>query len=404
MLSERTKRILLILGFVASVFAIGAALYFTFFRGAPEAPIPPEPGIEIPTGSLPPGGTAGTRPPLSPGEGGLPPASPIAQGGVTQTTELTTVPVGGLSLAGNNVNYYDPTDSRFYEIGADGQPRRLSERTFPAVNQAAWNTGGSKAVLTFPDQSKIVYDFTNETQVTLPSHWDDVEFSPVKDEIVAKSLAIDPNNRWLVTSNADGSNVRAFQPLGENEDKVQIAWSPNDQVVAFADTAQSQGSLDRKMIIPIGKNQENYKGIIVEGLGFLPNWSPDGTKLLYSASGDYSDSKPLLWVVDATPGTMGANRRSLGLNTWADKCTYGSATTLLCAVPNNLPPNAGLQRVLYRNLPDQLYSVDLASGRSALIAVPETDTTMERLKVAADGRTLFYTNGDTGHLEQIRLK
>lgn len=404
-MSERTKSILLILGFIASVFAIAAALYFTFFRGTP---VPPEavapPSTEVPVGTLPSGGAAGIRPVIPSEQGGLPPASAIAQGGITQITELTTVPVGGLTLAGNNVNFYDPTDSRFYEIGVDGQPRRLSERAFPAVNQAAWNTGGDKAVLTFPDQSKIVYDFTNETQVTIPSHWEDVEFSPVKDEIIAKSMTLDPNNRWLVTSNADGSNVRAFQALGENGDKVQVAWSPNDQVVAFADTAETQGSLDRKMIIPIGKNQENYKGLIVEGLGFLPNWSPDGAKLLYSASGDYSDSKPLLWIVDATPGNMGANRRSLGLNTWADKCTYGSATTLLCAVPNNLPPNAGLQRSLYRNLPDQLYSIDLTSGRSALIAVPETDTTMEKLKIAADGRTLFFTNGDNGYLEQIRLK
>ena len=241
---------------------------------------------------------------------------------------------------------------------------------------------------------------------SLPKHWTDFQFSPLRDEFIAKSLALDPNNRWLVMSSADGSNVRAFQPLGQNENKVTVSWSPNDQIVAFADTADSivGGGLSRKMILPVGKNGENLKGLIVEGLDFRPLWAPDGKQLLYSVVSDYSNRKPLLWASDAEPATMGENRRSLGVNTWADKCVFASKSKLYCAVPVGLPDNAGLQRVMFQDLPDNLYQIDLNSGVTSLTAVPEVETTMNNLTITEDGTMLYFLNAKTGKMERLRLK
>lgn len=407
-LNDRTRKILAVLLFVASVFGIGWALYFTFFR-APAAPAP-TPETPVPTavtpGTFPAGGTATPRITTNIPPAGLSGASAVAAGGPTLTTELTQAPVANVALSGsgNAVNYYDATDGRFYAINAAGNVQKLSDQVFPQVSSAAWNKSGDKAVLTFPDQSKIVYNFTSQSQVTLPSHWQDVAFSPTTDQIEAKSIALDPGNRWLVTSNADGSNVKAFAALGDKADKVTIAWSPNDQVVAFSDTADPQGSLDRKLILPIGKAGENLKGLTVEGMGFLPKWSPDGSQLLYSVAGDFSNSKPLLWLTGGTPATMDQNRRSLGLNTWADKCAYADAGTVYCAVPRDLPDNAGLQRALYRANPDQLFKVDIQSGRTSLVAAPVTDMAMENLTVSKDGTTLFFTDAVTSKLESMRLK
>ncbi len=158
------------------------------------------------------------------------------------------------------------------------------------------------------------------------------------------------------------------------------------------------------MIFPVGKNQENFKGLIIEGFGFQSNWSPTGKDLLYSASGSYSNNKPLLWIVDGTSATMGENRRSLGLNTWAEKCTWSSAKTMYCAVPTNLPPNAGLQPALYDDLPDTLYQVDVTTGKSSLVAIPENGQTMSNLFVSKDQSKLYFTDAETGTLELIKLK
>jgi hypothetical protein len=407
-MDERTKKILVVGLFVLSVIGIGTALYFTFFRPerAPEGVTPSE---EVAGGAFPESGI-GAPPTTTPG-GAEPEAFPsadlVARGGTTQTTTLTSGAIENTTIAGGGrlLNYYDPGDGRFYTIDANGTAVELSSQVFPNVESVDWNADGSKAVLEFPDGANVVYDFSSKQQVTLPAHWEDFAFSPVNDEILAKSITIDPGNRWLVTANADGSNVKAIQALGENADKVVMSWSPNDQIVGFANTGDPQpGGIDRKMVIPIGKNQENYKGLVVEGYGFLPNWSTDGKQLLYSVSGDVSELKPLLWVVDGTPGTLGNNRRSLGLNTWADKCTFASATTLYCAVPANLPANSGLARTLFRDTPDYLYKVDIESGRSTLIAIPEEARTLENLSVTGDESALYYTNADTGRLEMIRLK
>ncbi|MBI4435468.1 PD40 domain-containing protein, partial [Candidatus Uhrbacteria bacterium] len=252
--------------------------------------------------------------------------------------------------------------------------------------------------------SNIVYNFDTEKQVTLPSHWEDFDFSPVADELAAKSIALDPQNRWLVVTSDDGSKTQSIQALGENEDKVQVNWSPNDQVVAFADTSNAiQGGVDRNVIYPVGKNKENFKGLVVEGLEFESLWSPNGKQLLYSVTGSYSNNKPLLWIVDATSSTMGDNRQSLGLNTWVDKCTWTSASVVYCAVPLELPNNAGLQRSLYANEPDALFKLDLSAGTSTLIAIPEEATAMNNLQISDDGSSLYFTNR-SGQLELMRLK
>ena len=100
---------------------------------------------------------------------------------------------------------------------------------------------------------------------------------------------------------------------------------------------------------------------------------------------------------------MGDNRQSLGLYTWVDKCTWSSASVVYCAVPLELPPNAGLQRSLYENEPDALYKLDLTVGTSTLIAIPAEETSMNNLQVSDDESAIYFTN-TSGQLELMRLK
>ncbi len=408
-MSERTKRILLIIGFAISVIVIAYALYRAFFRSESGQPITEgEPTAKEIAGGLTPSESGA---PTTVGEEeeqaqGLTQADEVASGGVTQTTELTSAPVYSPTLSGDGdkVNFYNNSDGKFYHIDAQGNVAALSNKEFPSVENATWDKDANKAVLEFPDGSNIVYDFENETQVTLPNHWEDFDFSPVSDDLAAKSIGIDPDNRWLVLSNSTGSNVKSIQELGDNESKVQVNWSPNDQVVAFSDTADGIGSFDRKIIIPLGKENENFKGLEVEGLGFQSKWSTDGKRLLYSVSGSYSNYRPLLWIVDGTSSTMGENRKSLSLNTWVEKCTWSSSSTVYCAVPQGLPPNAGLQPKAFGTFPDALYKVDVDSGQSTLIALPDGEKSMTNLFVTSDESKLYFTNAETGNLELLKLK
>lgn len=411
-MNPRLKSILLVLGFLTVVIAIAAALYVVFFRQVSQTPgvevVEAPSGVTVPGTGLPPAGEGAPVSKPTPSEGGgIPEAPTIAGGGVTKTEALTTGPALHVALSsdGASMNYYDRKDGHFYTINDQGEVVRLSDQTFPKVDSVSWNQDASKAVLEFPDGSNIVYDFENETQVSLPAHWQDFEFSPNADQIISKSIGIDPKSNAIIITNADGSGAKAVAALGNNADKVDLNWSPNDQVIGFSDTAGSAVSgLARKLILPIGKNQENFRGLTVEGLDFIGDWSPRGDKLVYSSVGSTNDYRPMLWVVDGSGNDLGNNRRMLGIETWADKCTFSDNSTMYCAVPDRLDANVGLQRVLADNVSDSIYRININTGTTTRVAIPETPQSIETLRVSEDGSRVFFTNKSSGILQSIRLK
>lgn len=400
-----------VIAFLAVTFGVGFALWFFFFR-PPTAPPPAvvtnanAPGAG--GGLAPAGAGGGFVPPTNAPAGGIAPAeraAPIANGGLTATPSLTPVSVSAASASpeGDAVRYYDQDDGKFYRIDPEtGEKIALSDKRFANVDTVAWAPTEDKAVLEFPDGSNILFDFGSQRQVTLPRHWEEFEFTSDSSQLVSKSLGIDPSNRWLVVSNADGSSARPVQELGNNESKVAVNVSPTGQVIALSRTGDAQG-FGRQEIIPIGQNKENFKGLIVEGLNFTSKWTPDGKRLLYSAVSPNDDYRPMLWIVEGYGDSIGAGRRKLNLNTWADKCAFGSGTTVYCAVPRTLERGVGLERRLADNVPDDLYSVDISTGARKLVARPDSNSTMKNLILSEDGRNLTFVESGSNLLRQIRL-
>lgn len=404
------KKILIFIGLVLITIGIGYAMYSLFFK-VPEEVIELPPPVEEPLPpvvGLPPAEVAPppTIPPITeiPGIILPPGVSAVADGGVTLVTPVVPVPTVGASVStSGNLNYYNSADQRFYRLRTDGTIKLLSSKQFFNVDDATFDPAGNKAIVEYPDGSNILYDFTSDTQVTLPRHWEDFGFNPTGDQLISKSIGVDPSNRFLVVSNPDGSNARAIQDLGDNADKVDASWSPNNQIVGIARTGNNLGS-DRQEIFFIGQNQENFKSLVVQGLGFRSQWTPKGDKLLYSTTSSLTDYKPSLWLVDASGNDIGRNREHLNINTWADKCTFTDNNTVYCAVPTELPRGAGLQPAVADNIPDELYRIDLSTGLRTRIAIPEGSHTIETIMLTPDEDKLFFVDKGTGILNMIELK
>lgn len=410
-MSERLKRILLIVGFIAAVVLIGFLLWLVFLR-RPATPPTTSPTITPPTEEpsgdigLPTAGEVTDRVTDILDEPQALPVSDVASGGITSTTSLTLTSVidPARSADGQALNYYDPSDGRFYIVDKNGNVRSLLPQAFPNAEHIEWSGDAQNAIVEFPDGANILVDFNNGDVVTLPQHWEDFDFAPHNEQIAAKSVGIDPGNRWLIIANPDGSSAETIAALGNNQDKVRVDWSPNDQVVAFSDTGVVVSGFGRKQMLAIGKNQENFPGLIVEGFSFESKWSEKGTQILYSTHGPSSSYQPQLWLTDGEASTLGQNRRSIPLNTWADKCTFADDDVAYCAVPQNLPPGSGLQRELARFADDSVYRINTRTGTANVVAVPEVGVNMTNLVVSADGSTLFYQDSNAGTLEQIRLR
>ncbi|MCX6778823.1 MAG: hypothetical protein NTU97_01160 [Candidatus Magasanikbacteria bacterium] len=402
------KKILLIIVFVAATILFAFGLYYFFWKKPVAPPITNVPGVNGPGAGLP-GSISGPPPGLvtnlpstiSP----LPTASTIALGGLTQAPSLTSSVAQNptLSADGQKINYYNPEDGKFYRIGTDGNPLALSNKNFYNVQKVTWSPQGDKGILEYPDSSKIFYDFSTGRQVTIPKHWEDFSFSKTGNEIVAKSIGLDPNNRWLLSSNPDGTQAEPIYPMGDNADKVTVSWSPAGGVIGFSDTGDPQG-FGRKEMLTLGKDGETLNPLIIEGFDFHPLWSKDGDKLVYSTFNQDSELKPTLWVTNAQGAQTGTGRHTLNINTWAEKCTFADNSTLYCAVPDELVYGAGFEPSMSDNTPDKIYKIDLNTNLKTLIAQPDSNSTIETLLISGDKSTMFFTDKNTGLLHQIKLK
>lgn len=412
------RKILSVVIFVVATLGLGFLMYYVFFRPTPLAVNAPVVNEAVIPGGLP---RAPTGPPtptevtvtpaqilapsLTPPPQLPPEISSVAKGGSTWIGTLVDKSVANatLSSSGKDVAYYDKNEGKFYRVDQNGNIAQLSNKIFQNVEKVTWDPATDKAILEFPDGANVLFDFTTQKQFTLPKYWKDFSFAPDGTQIAGKSIGVDPDNRWLFISNPDGSEVRAVEPLGDNEDKVEVSWSPNNQIIATSRTGQAMG-FDRQQILLIGKNHENFPGLTVEGLGFQSKWSTTGDRLLYSVYNSTSDYKPTLWITDAQGDNIGANRRGLQINTWANKCSFSDRTTLYCAIPQTMETGAGFQPNLFSSVPDSFYKIDLTTGLKSLVATPYGSVAAQNVMVSSDGRYLTFTNNQTGRLERIQLK
>ena len=410
-MSDKTKRVLLIVGLLVITAAIAFALYYFFMKQGPLGIAPGEQAATTTPGAgagLP---SAGGRVTTTPGAGGATTTLPVAGNIPTtkpsyyQSTAVTKVAsvnpsYNSLDKIGNT-RYYNSADGKFYRLKADGTIEAMSDTTFYNVSNVTWANGADKAVLEYPDGSNIVYNFETQKQVTLPKHWEDFSFSPDSSQIAAKSIGLSEENRWLVTTNDDGTGTKLIEDLGENQDKVVVDWSPSRQAVAFAFTGQPLGTY-RKEVLLVGLNGENFKSLTVEGLGFTSSWSPTGKKLLYSVYSPRTDLKPELWITNSYGNEIGSGRTSLEIETWPSKCAFADDTTIYCGVPQTLSEGAGISPAIAAGTTDDLYKIDLTTGLKTKIAT-DGSYSIKSISYDGTGKRLLFTDANQTGVFQVNL-
>ena len=414
------KKVGLIIGFIIVTIALGFTLYYLFFRSEPVTPIVEPEEIEIgqlgtglpaqqpstiPTAGvaeetvLPPGADISTIPAPETFES----ADTVASGGITKVTDLSFTKTTSISLAtnGSNIRSYDPDSGKFYETTPSGQRVSLTDRIYKSVEKVNWASNKDEVILEFPDGSNILYNFESDKQVSLPKDWAEFSFNNNSDKIGFKDLNNNPDYRFLAIANPDGSEQQYIEPLGSKPNDFKVDWSPNEKIVAQYKTGKSA---EFSKLFFVGKNGENFKAVTVNGYGLETKWTPDGSKLLYSAHNIYSSNKPLLHIVDASGENIGYNHQSLKLNTWADKCSFAGTKTVYCAVPKELPAGANYVPELADNIADYIYKVDLQTGSKSFVAEPEFGYTIDQITVSEDGENLYFTDKFSENLHLIKLK
>jgi len=402
---QKYKKIIFIIIFLLLPLLIGYLLYVVFFvqTGGPveNKPAATE-NISPITSGLP---VAGGKIAANNYPGG---GEKKEEGGANGTDIIKTEPVApvtdnqilGAAADGANIKFYDQSDGKFYRVGNDGQIIALNDQKFFDVKKVTWSPDRQNAVLEYPDGANIVYDFNGKKQITLPAHWEGFAFSPDGASLVFKSIGMDPNNRWLAITNANGTKSRRIEEIGLNADKVIPLWSPNNQMIAL----YTEGiDMNRQEVFFVGLNGENFKSMVVEGRGFIPKWSPKGDRLLYSVYSTDTNLKPMLWIDNAVGDNIGTARQRLDVETWANKCVFKDDTAIYCGVPDYLEEGSGMMPELAQSTRDRLYQIDLKTGAKKIIASPSADYNVAELMLSADGQHLYFTDADTKKLFKIDL-
>lgn len=410
------KKIIYITIFVAVTILLGWAIYKVFFapkptpvsgpgRVAPDGTVFPSIG----EGTLPSGETPTTLPTpgIRPGIG----AQPGTGVGVVPTgagvpqpvvQQLVDAEISGIGKAkGGGAKFYNKQDGKFYKVDKNGNIVAMSDKQFFNVQKVTWSPAKEETIIEYPDGANIYYNFDSKKQVTLPKHWEAFSFAPQGDRIASKSVSLAPENRWLISSNPDGSQIKLIEPMGENQNQVIVDWSPNQQIVALSKTGQSLGD-DRLELLFVGQNKENFKSAIVEGRGLETQWSPQGKKLLHSVYNARNEFKPELWIVQGEGDEIGANRRLLNVSTWAHKCTMTDERFAFCGVPDELEAGAGFVPELANTVSDTLYKIDTATGLKTQIPL-EGFHTIESIFASDDGQTLYFTDVSKTGLFKVNL-
>ncbi|MFA5069847.1 MAG: hypothetical protein WC528_01045 [Patescibacteria group bacterium] len=414
------KKILLMAGFVAVAVGFGYFIFRVFFgpaNGNINGNINGNVNGALPNANLvnrPPTNenVNGVLPNINVGgnvNAGIVPVSPVAAGGATVVKEITDNQTQDAVMDSNSRDfvYYDRASGEFRKVSADGsQKSLLTSDTFPAADQVYWSPSRDKAVVAFPDDSKIVYDFNQKKQYSLPEETTEFSFSQDGRQMVYKYEGYNAEERWLAVSNPDGSGSKIVESIGDKSDFVSVDWAPNNQIVATY--ARSMG-LDRQEIVFLGQNNENFPSVEVNGRNFQSAWSPAGDRIIYSVSSNETDYNPTLWVMNGAIENLGQYPQELGVATWPDKCAFGLKNIIYCAVPKYLPSGSDIYPELAGNISDDFYRIDLTTGAKTLLATPVNSSgygsyTAEKVFLSANEEFLSFTDKSTGRLYQIRLK
>ncbi len=399
MFTSRWKIALAVLGLIAFAMLLGGFFYWLLFSKTPVVTPVDEIVVDDGTASLPGSGDAQERV-STPSD-----SAPAAESDglpVSDAVLLTTSPVESPVATGlGEMAFYDPSDGRFYRIDENGNLVALSSETFPDVEDVTFSTDVDMAAIEFPDGTNILYDFASDEQTTLPSHWEDFTFSPESEIVASKNITSNPDLNSIVVTSTDGTHTQVLAGLGTNAGDVTLDWSPTGDVIGYAQTGSTQSGFGREQIYLIGNDGEPAGSIVVEGLYFDPIWSPSGETILYSITDDSADGRPTIWSVDGNGADAGGDRTRYGVQTYVEKCSFATETIVYCAVPRELPDNAGFD-VSLADAPDDVYKLNLTTGQTTLVAVPSRDYQMFNVSVPEDQSILYFTD-EAGRLHRLEL-
>ncbi len=358
-MSRRTK-ILIAIGLVLVLMALGVFLYF-FFRGTTP---PPDGGGEFPSPSdeLP----SVVEPPTV-----LPPSTPGAFEPILR--QLSKVPVAGAVLGTKGgesiVRYQERSTGNVYEIGAAGEgEKRLTNTTIPKVYEALWSKSGMALISRYVREgSEVIESFSAEMKVATGG---DQELSGTFLTRGIPAMAVSPAGTSLFYLQEENGGVSGIRSDFSGGNRVKlwgspvkewlVSWPSENKILLLSKpSALADGLL---ILLDPVKGETSLLLRNIPGLTAL--MSPARPEILYS---DSPDAGLALHIFDSATGKT----RELSLTTLPEKCVFSkTGERAYCGVPKTVVqgsyPDSWYQGVI--PFTDEVWSITLSSGTTERVS------------------------------------
>lgn len=407
------RRILIVVGSVIVILLIAAGIYFLFFANK-------SPGVTVGTGENPFGDTSGGAAPV----GGEPAVGvtgaqgeevaphlikitdgPVAYGSLAfnylKTTQVAVPNASGTATStktattsATEVRYAERTSGNLYAYDVSARTlTRLSNRTLPGIEEAAWTPTGSTAFLRFLSNENGAEEIDtyalpstgdggyflepNLSQVFVTGSSTLVTLLPSSTGSIATVAKTDGTSSKTLFSSALAS-LRLY-PAGKGYD---AATKASAQADGYAFSVGADGTFTR-LLGPLS------------GLTILP--SPSGKTVLYSFRSGNSVNGGLF---DAATHSA----TNLPLSILPEKCVWtADEKAAYCAVPRTLSgtwPDSWYQGTT--SFSDRIWKIDLASRTAILVVDPlqvgKVDVDAVSLAIDPKADVLVFTNRADGSL------
>jgi TolB protein len=194
-------------------------------------------------------------------------------------------------------------DSEIFVMNPDGSG--VTRLTFNSQDDItpAWSADGSKIVFARDDGDDLEIwsmnaDGSNQQQLT--NNDDDEEWpawSLDGSKIVYQKFTVPPDNWDIWVMNADGSGQTNLYDSG-HDDEMPV-WSPRGAKIALTQYDSTSNSDQIWVINTDGTNPMQITSPPDNTNDRAPDWSPDGSKIVFQRPGQSSNE---IWVVDADGG------------------------------------------------------------------------------------------------------
>ncbi|MGK2848580.1 MAG: hypothetical protein ACSLEX_00730 [Minisyncoccota bacterium] len=323
---------------------------------------------------------------------------------VVFTNPLNESLLGATVSANNRLFYYSLDDQSIKSASLEGKDKEVLMSHLPGTpERIIWSPKKDQALLLLKQGSMSLWhliDIGTKTLTPLKTEMSRIVWNNLGDKILYQYTDQVTKKRTLNISDPDGKNWKTLTDIKSDS---FIAPIPQSTSISFWN---KPNALEKTFFESISVLGGDRRILLTEKFGADYLWSPDGDKVLVSATTSKGGGMVLLQSMNSNGGEL----KSLSVPTLISKAVWSSdGKTIYYALPGALPENVMLPNDYFEKpifTKDTFWKIDTSTGKqSRLVDLQDITQNIDSadLFLSPKEDILFFTNRNTRKLYRIDL-